>query len=121
METFKQYMIDEMSGDMSAGFRTKRGEFNHGTANRAVQPVLSDAGRLLRRRDKMSAETLEIRSRELLARLVDLYDKMGGEATTLKGEIASKYTEIKKLLQNKDVSVGECVQMLEQICSLLHG
>jgi uncharacterized protein YoxC len=122
MKTFKQYMIDEMGGDVAVGFRSSRtGEFSHNKAERQIKPILHNAERLLRRKDKMSPEALQIKANQLLGDLVDTYDNMGDEVTDLKARIADKYTQVKRLLQSPVQTVEDCVQMLEQVVDLLHG
>ena len=122
METFKQYMYNEMGGDVAVGFKsTRTGEFSHNKAERQIKPILHDAERLLRRRDKMSPEALQIKANQLMHDLVDTYEGMGDEVTDLKARIADKYTQVKQLLQSPVQTVEDCVQMLEQVCSLLHG
>ncbi len=122
METFKQYIIEEMDGDVSVGFRSSRtGEFSHNKAEREIKPILHDAERLLRRKGRMSPEQLQIKAQVLLSSLVDTYEDMGDEVTDLKARIADKYTQIKQLLQSREHTVEDCVQMLEQVCDLLRG
>ena len=122
METFKQYMYNEMGGDVAVGFKsTRTGEFSHNKAERQIKPILHDAERLLRRRDRMSPEALQIKANQLMHDLVDTYEGMGDEVTDLKARIADKYTQVKQLLQSPVQTVEDCVQMLEQVCSLLHG
>lgn len=122
METFKQYMIDEMGGDVAVGFRSSRtGEFSHNKAERQIKPILHDAERLLRRKDRVSPELLRIRAHKLLTNLVNTYESMGDEVTDLKARIADKYTQVKQLLQSREQTVEDCVQMLEQVCDLLRG
>ena len=122
MQTFKQYLIDEMGGDVSVGFRSRRtGEFNQKKAEAQLRPILLDADVLLRRKDRVSSETLILKANELLNKFVQSYDSLGDDVTDLKAKIADKYTQVKQLLQNKEQTVEDCVQMLEQVCSLLHG
>lgn len=115
-------MIDEMGGDVAVGFRSSRtGEFSHNKAERQIKPILHNAERLLRRKDKMSPEALQIKANQLLGDLVDTYENMGDEVTDLKARIADKYTQVKRLLQSPVQTVEDCVQMLEQVVDLLHG
>ena len=122
MQTFKQYMVDEMGGSLSAGFRSVRtGEYDDRIAQRKLKPLIHDANRLLRRKDRMNPEQLKTRARDMLNQFVDSYDSLGDEATELKAQIADKYTQIKQMLQDDQHTVEDCVQMLEQVCDLLHG
>lgn len=122
MQTFKQYMYNEMGGDVAVGFKsTRTGEFSHNKAEREIKPILHDAERLLRRRGKMSPQALQIKANQLMHDLVDTYEGMGDEVTDLKARIADKYTQVKQLLQSPVQTVEDCVQMLEQVCSLLRG
>lgn len=122
MQTFKQYLIDEMGGDVSVGFRSRRtGEFNQKKAEAQLRPILLDADVLLRRKDRVSSETLILKANELLNKFVQSYDSLGDEVTDLKAKIADKYTQVKQLLQNKEQTVEDCVQMLEQVVDLLNG
>ena len=122
MRTFKQYMIDEMGGDVSVGFRSKRtGEFSPKLAERDLKPIIFDADMLLRRKDRLSTETLIQQANELLTKFVDSYESLGDEVTDLKAQIADKYTQVKQLLQKKKPTIEDCVDMLEQVSSLLRG
>ena len=122
MQTFKQYMIDEMGGDVAVGFRSKRtGEFNPKIAERELKPIIFDADVLLRRKDRLSDETLVSQANELMNKFVTAYDQLGDETTDLKARIAYKYTQVKQLLQNRQQTVEDCVQMLEQMIDLLNG
>jgi seryl-tRNA synthetase len=122
MKTFKQYIVDEMGSDAAVGFRSRRtGMFSHNKAEREIKPIIQNAERLLRRRDRISPEALQIKANQLLGDLVDTYEKMGDEVTDLKARIADKYTQVKRLLQSPVQTVEDCVQMLEQVVDLLHG
>ena len=110
-----------MGGNVAVGFRSRKtGEFSHNRAERQIKPILHDAERLLRRKDRINPETLQIKANELLGNLVDTYDSMGDEVTDLKAKIADKYTQVKRLLQSPVQTVEDCVQMLEQVVDLLH-
>lgn len=122
MRTFKQYMIDEMGGDVSVGFRNKiTGEFSPKLAERDLKPIIFDADMLLRRKDRMSDQQVVSQATELLNKFVSKYDELGDETTDLKARIADKYTQVKQLLQNRQQTVEDCVQMLEQVLDLLRG
>lgn len=122
MQTFKQYMLNEMGGDVAVGFRSPRtGQLDSRRAERAIKPVMLDADVLLRRADRISAETLVSKANTLLHTFVSEYEKLGDEATELKAKIADKYTKVKQLLQQKEQTVEDCVQMLEQVANLLNG
>lgn len=122
MQTFKQYIMDEMGGNLAAGFRSKRtGQFNSRKADTVLRPLLQDADRLLRRQDRIKPEVLKARAKQLMQQFVDQYDDLGDEATDLKGKIADRYTQVKQLLQSREQTVEDCVQMLEQVRDLLVG
>lgn len=122
MQTFKQYMIDEMGGDVAVGFRSDRtGHFDPKLAERELKPIIFDADVLLRRKDRLSDDTLVSQANELMNKFVNAYDKLGDETTDLKARIADKYTQVKQLLQNRQQTVEDCVQMLEQMINLLNG
>lgn len=122
MRTFKQYMIDEMSGGLSAGYTsTRTGEFSANKANKVIKPIMFDADVLLRRAKRLSTETLIQQANELMNKFVSEYENLGDEATDLKAQIADKYTQVKQLLKRDTQTVEDCVQMLEQVASLLNG
>lgn len=122
MKTFKQYLIEEMSGDVAVGFRSSRtGEFDHKRAEKFVKPIIFDADVLLRRKDRLDPETLKRQAHELLSKFVAGYESLGDEPTALKQKIANKYTQVKQLLKAREQTVEDCVQMLEQVVDLLNG
>lgn len=122
MQTFKQYLIDEMGGDVAVGFRSKRtGEFQTKRAEEYMRPILFDADMLLRRKDRLSDDTIKQQANDLLNKFVTGYESLGDEVTDLKAKIADKYTQVKKLLQNSEHTVEDCVQMVEQVFNLLRG
>ena len=111
-----------MSGSLAAGFRSKRtGRFDPRKADTMLRPLLQDADRLLRRQDRIKPEVLKTRAKQLMQQFVDQYDDLGDEATDLKGKIADRYTQVKQLLQSREQTVEDCVQMLEQVRDLLVG
>lgn len=114
--------MGEMGGSLAAGFRSKRtGQFNSAKASNILRPLLQDADRLLRRQDRIKPEVLKTRAKHLMQQFVDQYDDLGDEATDLKGKIADRYTQVKQLLQSREQTVEDCVQMLEQVRDLLVG
>jgi len=122
MKTFKQYVVDEMGGDVAAGFRSSRsGEFSTNRAEKQLKPIIFDADMLLRRKDRLSPDTLVGQARDLLDRFVAGYESLGDEATPLKAKIADKYTQIKKLLHDRQHTLEDCVQALEEVVNMLHG
>jgi hypothetical protein len=122
MRTFKQYVVDEMGGDVAAGFKSSgSGEFNTNQAEKHLRPIIFDADMLLRRKDRLSPETLVDQARDLLDRFVAGYESLGSEATPLKAKIADKYTQIKKLLHDRQHTLEDCVQALEKVVNMLHG
>ena len=122
MHTFKQYVIDEMGSEFAVGFKSERtGEFNRRKAEKQLKPIMFDADVLLRRKDRLSTETLIQQANELLTKFVDSYENLGDEVTDLKAQIADKYTQVKKLLQKKKPTIEDCVDMLEQVSNLLRG
>ena len=122
MKTFKQYMIDEMGGDLSTDYvSTKTGTFSTDKASRVIKPIMFDADVLLRRAKRLSSETLIQQANDLLNKFVSEYENLGDEATDLKAQIADKYTQVKQLLKRDIHTVEDCVQMLEQVANLLHG
>ena len=122
MRTFKQYMIDEMSGGLSAGYTsTRTGAFSANKANKVIKPIMFDADVLLRRAKRLSTETLIHQANELMNKFVSEYENLGDEATDLKAQIADKYTQVKQLLKRDTQTVEDCVQMLEQVANLLNG
>ena len=122
MRTFKQYMIDEMSGGLSAGYTsTRTGGFSANKAKKVIKPIMFDADVLLRRAKRLSTETLIQQANELMNKFVSEYENLGDEATDLKAQIADKYTQVKQLLKRDTQTVEDCVQMLEQVANLLNG
>ena len=75
---------------------------NNNKARRMLKNTFLHADRLIRRRDRLPEDEVEMRAQELLRQFVDDYEKLGSEATELKAEIANKYTEIKGLLQSNN-------------------
>ena len=67
MDTFKQYILQvEMGGDVNAGFIGRRnGNYDDRMARRKLTPILYDADRLLRRRDKLQSDELKIQAQKL--------------------------------------------------------
>ena len=121
METFKQYIYNEMGGDVAVGFRSARtGEFSDKRAEKQIKPIMFDADMLLRRAKRLSSETLITQARELLNKFVIEYENLGDAPTDLKAKIADKYTKVKQLLQQNVQTVEDCVQMLEQVANLLN-
>jgi len=121
MNTFKQYMIGEMGGDLNAGYissRTK--QFNPRAAERDLKPLMIDANTLLRNRDRILPDQLKIQVQDLLTKFVDKYEDLGDEPTELKAKIADKYTQVKQLL-NRRHTLEDCVQILEQVVDLFNG
>ena len=106
MDTFKQYILQvEMGGDVNAGFIGRRnGNYDDRMARRKLTPILYDADRLLRRRDKLQSDELKIQAQKLLDKFVSGYESLGDEATDLKGKIADRYTKIKQLLKSQNVT-----------------
>ena len=122
MHTFKQYVIDEMGSDYAVGFKSARtGQFDQRKAEKILKPIMFDADVLLRRKDRLSTETLIQQANELLTKFVDSYESLGDEVTDLNAQIADKYTQVKQLLQKKKPTIEDCVDMLEQVSSLLRG
>jgi hypothetical protein len=122
MQTFKQYMIDEMGGDVAVGFKSSQtGEFKSKKAEEYLRPILFDADMLLRKKDRLSDDTIKDQASELLNKFVVGYESLGDEVTDLKAKIAGKYTQVKKLLQDREHTVEDCVQMVEQVLGLLRG
>lgn len=122
MKTFKQYIIDEMGGDVAVGFRSARtGEFDQKRAEKFVKPIIFDADVLLRRKDRLDPDTVKQQAHNLLNKFVAGYESLGDEPTALKQKIAAKYTQVKQLLQSREQTVEDCVQMLEQVVDLLNG
>lgn len=120
MQTFKQYMIDEMVGEPHVGFRSRRtDQFNSRLADKAVQPIIHDADMLLRRKDRMKLDAIVAQANEILRKFVDNYEKLGDEATPLKAKIANKYTQVKQLLDDRERTIEDCVQMVQQISNII--
>jgi len=115
-------MIDEMGGDVTVDFKSSRtGEFKTKKAEEYLKPILFDADMLLRRKDRLSDDTIKSQASEILNKFVAGYESLGDEVTDLKAIIASKYTQVKKLLQDSEHTVEDCVQMVEQVLGLLRG
>lgn len=121
MNTFKQYMIEEMGGDLHTGYISKRTkQFNPRAAEKDLKPLMIDANTLLRNRHRLMPDQLKLQAQNLLTKFVSKYENLGDEPTELKAKIADKYTQVKKLL-NQRHTVEDCVQMLEQVVDLLNG
>lgn len=122
MLTFKQYLLDEMGGATHTDYVSKRtGQYNDRLADKQIRPILQDADRLLRRKDRMNPMMFKNRANTLINTFVDTYDKLGDEATELKARIADKYTQIKKLLQTEEQPLEDCVQILQHMSDILKG
>jgi len=121
VDTFKQYMIQtEMGGMPDSSIMGRDGMINNNKARRMLKNTFLHADRLIRRRDRLPEDEVEMRAQELLRQFVDDYEKLGSEATELKAEIANKYTEIKGLLQSNN-PLEDSVQIMEQLLDLLGG
>ena len=122
MQTFKQYILDEMGGAAHAGFRSRRtDQFNPRLADKALRPIIHDADMLIRRRDRMEVQDLVSQANEILRKFVDNYEMLGDEATELKAKIANKYTQVKQLLNNRQRTVEDCVQLIQDISNIVLG